>query len=72
MAASISTAWNMRTPARVALRPNLSEAMPAITRPPALPMAIMATATKAADPMLFLAMPLILPMTISPAPAPMK
>ena len=41
-------------------------------RPAALPMAMTATAMNAASPMLFFAMPLTLPMTIRPAPEPMK
>ena len=67
MATNISTAWNRSTSIKVQRRPILSESVPARMRPPALPTAMMATATNAMSPMLFLAMPLMLPMTISPA-----
>ena len=72
IATNISTAWISSTSISVQRRPILSESMPATMRPPALPMAMTATAMNAASPMLFLAMPLMLPMTIRPAPAPMK
>ena len=72
MAMNIITAWKDSMMKRVARRPILSERTPATTRPPALPIAMMATATKAIGPMLFLASPATLPITISPAPEPMK
>ena len=53
-------------------RPMRSESTPATMRPAALPIAMIATARKAISPMLFLAMPATLPMTMRPAPEPMK
>ena len=70
IAANISTAWTTSTSVSVQRRPILSDNTPAITRPPALPMASTATAMNACSPMLFFAMPLTLPITINPAPAP--
>src|ERR1039457_319048 len=53
-------------------RPNISERTPAIILPPALPIAMIATAMKARSPMLFFAKPATLEMTIKPAPEPTK
>ena len=66
------TAWAASIMNSVRARPMRSESTPATMRPAALPTAMIATARKAISPRLFFAMPATLPMTMRPAPEPMK
>ena len=72
MARNINAAWISSTSISVQRRPILSERRPETILPAAFPTAITATAIKADSPMVFFAIPLMLLITINPAPAPMK